>query len=224
MPVPPAFPPSRPRSTTAPAPARAAARCSPLPRRRWHSRRDQPRPPGPVVPRDDPVIETQHHVGDVEIGVARAGQALEHAAPVVPDVACRATLERREAGHGRGLVGGQEPADSLQGISFDRRPWSATDRLLGHRRGAPDPGPGIGSQEGELSEMILVGGAVEPEQPGEAEQAPPRRLRRGGWQQFEHGGRRGHSPGQAGLRRGARPEDRWVSLTCSRRVSSAGVR
>src|SRR2546422_8474348 len=57
--------------------------------------RDYPRPLRLVVPRDHPVVETEHDVGDGEVVVAGARDPLEHRAPIVADVAGRPALDRR---------------------------------------------------------------------------------------------------------------------------------
>ena len=43
-----------------------------------------------VIPREHPVVDAEHHVGQREVFVARRRKALEHAAPVVREVARRA--------------------------------------------------------------------------------------------------------------------------------------
>src|SRR4029077_5145048 len=46
------------------------------------SGRDHPRAAGHMIPRDDPIVEAELHVGDFEIVVAGTRDALQHHAPV----------------------------------------------------------------------------------------------------------------------------------------------
>src|SRR2546428_13649507 len=61
-------------------------------------RGDHPRPLRLVVPRDHPVVETEHDVRDGEVVVAGARDPLERRAPIVADVAGRPALERWQLG------------------------------------------------------------------------------------------------------------------------------
>ena len=118
--------------------------------------RDEPGRPDPVVPRDHPVVEAEHDVGDREVVVTRRRQALERRAAVVPDVPGGASLEWRQArdrrrgerreqlahgeqriarrcGRPRGRPGHRSPSSAL----------AAHDHARGRRRGTSS-GRGVG--------------------------------------------------------------------------------
>ncbi len=64
--------------------------------RQGQAGRHQPGAAGLVVPRDDPVVDAEYSIRKVEVVVTVRGKPLEHAAPVVREVASRAALKRRQ--------------------------------------------------------------------------------------------------------------------------------
>ncbi len=70
----------------------------------------------PVIPRYDPVIESQDDIADAQVVVAGAGKALQHRGPIVTDIAGETPLKGRELGD-RSLLERQETAGYAQRIT-----------------------------------------------------------------------------------------------------------
>ena len=103
-----------------------------------HAGRDQPRARGDVIPREHPVVDAQHDIGQREIVVARRGQTLERQPPVVGDVAGGATLKRRQPGDRFGAERRQPRAylveRAARSLALDH-----VDRIGGQKRIAAEP-------------------------------------------------------------------------------------
>ena len=84
--------------------AREAARTGGVGSSLGNPGRDQPRARRLVIPRDDPVVQTEDEIRQPEIVVARRRESLEGQTPVVGDVTCGTSLKRRQAGHRFGRV------------------------------------------------------------------------------------------------------------------------
>ncbi|HYL56194.1 MAG TPA: hypothetical protein VEU73_11535 [Gemmatimonadales bacterium] len=82
-----------------------------------------------MIPRDDPIVEAEMHVGNFEIVITGAWDALEHHAPVVAHVPGGAALEGREAVDGLGRVRREERAYVRQGIRADPDPLPIRELL-----------------------------------------------------------------------------------------------
>jgi hypothetical protein len=115
-----------------------------------------------VIPGDNPVIQTQRHIGDGEVVVAGSGEPLQHCPPVVADVARDPSLEGRQAGNGRGWRRRKKITGNRQCISRNGPPltggWPAD---LGDQALAADDDGGICGKEGILGIAVLVSGAVQ---------------------------------------------------------------
>ena len=95
--------------------ARRRARGSSRRLRLGYAGRDQPGARSDVVPRDHPVIDTEHHVVQGQIIVDGRRQTFELEPPVVRQIAGRTALKWRQTGDRRRREGRQEPRTAASG-------------------------------------------------------------------------------------------------------------
>ena len=81
--------------------------------------RNQPRGRCVVIPREHPVVDAEHDVGQREIVVPRRGKTLEDPAPIVGQIAGGAPLEGREPGCRFDGVRRNEGADGVNRVAAD---------------------------------------------------------------------------------------------------------
>ena len=94
--------------------------------------RDEPRARLVVIPGEHPVVHAEHHVGQREVLVARRWKALEHAAPVVGEVAGRAALKRRQPRHRFRRMRREQRPNGVERVAVDRVPRAVV--VSGNRR------------------------------------------------------------------------------------------
>src|SRR5919112_1173010 len=123
-----------------------------------------------MVPGDDPVIKTKHHVGNTEVVEAGAGEPFQYRAPVIADVAGDPALKGR---HSRNRVDGfwrEERSSDAEGVSRNYCPNAC--RTPPHFRDlafAADYASGVGSEEGVVCVGVLWSRAVQKQQVREIE-------------------------------------------------------
>ena len=135
-----------------------------------NARRDQPRPRRAVIPGDHPVVDAQHRVGQREVVVAARRQTLEHAAPVVGEIAGCATLKRRQSVENVASMRTQQRRDLRERIAFGARDAPSSCDLSA-RALAHDDGDGIGGEKGVAAEARARRRAVEKQPVRQSRQA-----------------------------------------------------
>jgi len=171
-----------------------------------------------MVPRDDPIVEAELHVGDFEIVVAGTWDALEHHAPVVAHVPGGTALEGREARDGLGRERREERAYVRQGIRADPDPLPIHE-LLRELALRPHGGERVGREKRIATQVLVVARTVEQREERQVLEPRARGERIGRGDELVN--ERRHV---AHWRTPRRFADRCVSFTCSGPRSSGGVR
>jgi hypothetical protein len=124
-----------------------------------------------MVPGNDPVIEAKDHVRDSEVVEAGPRQALEHRTPVIPDVAGKTALKRRQSWNGLRRLSREERSRDTQGVSRDGDPFpcGASPELRDFALTA-DYANRIGSEKGVVCIEVIWSGAVEKQNVWEIEE------------------------------------------------------
>ena len=183
-----------------------------------------------MVPGQHPVVHAEHHVGQRQVVVTRRRQPLEHASPVVGEIARRPALERRQIRHGRRPRAARaacerRPSASPATITLvagrvDRAlrsvaPCSARSRP--DRRSGTNTVPASRAPRCRETDGMAARRAARSTPPGRAVARAPRRA----------GARDRHAPEPPAEPRPtsrASRRDRCVSRTCLVAASSGGVR
>ena len=134
-------------------------------RRFRQTSRDQPCARLVVIPGEDPVVHAEDDVGEGEVFVARRREALEYAAPVVRQVACRAALKGRQPGHRFRSMRLEQRPNGVERVTAHRVPRPVVRPMeldaLGSRSLAPDDGDRVGREEGVAAEPRALRRAIE---------------------------------------------------------------
>ena len=185
----------------------------------------------PVVPRDHPVVQAEDHVGNREIVVARRREPLQRRPVVVAHVSGAPPWNGGNPDTGATAKGASISRTASRGSELDRRPPERRPTDLGLAALAPDDAGRVRGEKGISAELMRVRGvkrpgrAVQEHQSREIQEASHDLDRVSGLAQVVHQ----RHPGvghRAFPRRGGSSarRRRCVSLTCSDRVSSGGVR
>jgi hypothetical protein len=115
-----------------------------------------------MVPGNDPVIQTEHHVGNLKVIESGSRKPLEDGAPVIADVSGKTALKRREFWDGLNRLRREECLGHTQGISRNRAPLAP--RMSPYLRNlsfTADYAKRIGGEEGVVCIRVIGSGAVE---------------------------------------------------------------
>ena len=129
---------------------------------------DEPRPAVGMIPRDHPVVQAEHRVGQREVVVPRRRAPLEDASPVVAEVAGGAAVERAAAPAGAASASGASCCSStLQHVArapgrHSRCPPSRVS-VRGAMRAQHRPAGRRTRKRPAAQVGVAVGGAVEPD-------------------------------------------------------------